>query len=165
MHSNIHSGNLHSVDTRLAEQQAMYKEGTYVVAAFFGVLMLVVITVALGLYHFWSDYHSYDKCTAMVAGLPALEDEETGKRKQSTTLAFRNVGYTLKGRDILRNVTGMAPAGEILAIMGPSGSGESKTSDKPKGDRRGEERLMGICVLERGLMCVCPLFGVQARVR
>lgn len=145
MHSNIHSGNLHSVDTRLAEQQAMYKEGTYVVAAFFGVLMLVVITVALGLYHFWSDYHSYDKCTAMVAGLPALEDEETGKRKQSTTLAFRNVGYTLKGRDILRNVTGMAPAGEILAIMGPSGSGESKTSDKPKGDRGGEEREMGMC--------------------
>jgi ABC-type multidrug transport system fused ATPase/permease subunit len=63
-------------------------------------------------------YYSYAKCAAVVgeaASCPAA--------KGRTTLAFENIRYTLKGRPILKGISGVAPAGELLAIMGPSGSG------------------------------------------
>ncbi len=101
---------------------AIFQEGTYLFAAFFGVLVLVVITLGLLLRAALSGYHSLGSCGAIVAaaGLPPA----TPVRVQ-TTLAFQGIGYTLKGRQILTSITGVAPGGEILAIMGPSGCGKS----------------------------------------
>lgn len=99
---------------------ASHTEWTYILAGFFGVIVLIVICLGLLLYYALCDYHSLDACAAIVAGLPPA-----AATRVETTLTFQGVGYKLKGRQILQGITGMAPGGEILAIMGPSGCGKS----------------------------------------
>ncbi|KAF9082838.1 hypothetical protein BGX23_012028, partial [Mortierella sp. AD031] len=43
---------------------------------------------------------------------------------EAASLEFRNVGYTLNkdGLEILKGISGSAPAGIVLAVMGPSGA-------------------------------------------
>ena len=40
---------------------------------------------------------------------------------EGATLVFKNVCVTLNKQDILKNVSGLAKVGHMLAIMGPSG--------------------------------------------
>lgn len=114
---------------------APHTEWTYILAGFFGVIVLIVICLGLLLYYALSDYYSLDACASIVAGLPPA----TATRIE-TTLTFQGVGYKLKGRQILQGITGVAPGGEILAIMGPSGCGKST--------------LVRACLLA-GTGCVC----------
>lgn len=96
---------------------AALEEGTEALAGILGIIVLIVIFLGLLLYYALFNYWSMTSCEAIIAGLaPAT------LVKAPTTLAFKNIGYKLKGRQILRGVNGIAPAGEILAIMGPSGS-------------------------------------------
>ncbi|KAG0226384.1 hypothetical protein BGX31_007338 [Mortierella sp. GBA43] len=50
---------------------------------------------------------------------------------EAASLEFRNVGYTLNkdGLQILKGISGSAPAGVALAVMGPSGAGKSTLVD------------------------------------
>ncbi|KAF9956855.1 hypothetical protein BGZ65_002419 [Modicella reniformis] len=50
---------------------------------------------------------------------------------EAASLEFRNVGYTLNkdGLQILKGISGAAPAGVVLAVMGPSGAGKSTLVD------------------------------------
>ena len=41
--------------------------------------------------------------------------------KEDSTLEFRNICLTLKDKDVLKNVSGSAEPGKLLALMGPSG--------------------------------------------
>ncbi|KAF9920830.1 hypothetical protein FBU30_009214 [Linnemannia zychae] len=49
----------------------------------------------------------------------------------AVSLEFRDVGYILNknGLEILRNISGFAAAGAVLAVMGPSGAGKSTLVD------------------------------------
>ena len=154
--SNVASGSL----AEFAQANArIFEESTYILAAFFGVLVFVVICLGLILYYALSDYYSLESCEALVAGFPPIV-----LKAIPTTLTFSNVGYKLKGRTILQGISGVAPAGyvlvlclflcasistfpfplthplthpptspitnsEILAIMGPSGCGKSTLMD------------------------------------
>ncbi|KAJ3067737.1 hypothetical protein HDU98_009056 [Podochytrium sp. JEL0797] len=69
------------------------------------------------------------------------------------TLSFSKMGYTLNsGKPILRNVSGIAPAGQILAILGPSGAGKSTFLDilggknKTGGEVVGDIQIDGVSV-------------------
>lgn len=45
------------------------------------------------------------------------------------SLQFENVSYNLKGKQILSDIRGLAPPGQILAIMGASGAGKTTFLD------------------------------------
>nr|XP_054768336.1 uncharacterized protein LOC129275892 [Lytechinus pictus] len=47
------------------------------------------------------------------------------EEKDDSTLEFRNVCLTLKDKDVLKNVSGSAEPGKLLALMGPSGAGKT----------------------------------------
>lgn len=100
----------------------IFEEWTYILSGAFGVVVLAVISLGLLLYYALSGYHSLASCAAIVAGagLPPISPVRV-----ETTLCFQGIGYKLKGRQILQGITGVAPGGEILAIMGPSGCGKS----------------------------------------
>ena len=103
---------------------SIFLESTYILAAFFGVLVFVVICLGLALYYALSEYYSLESCEGLVAGLAPVY-----LKPVPTTLTFSQVGYSLKDRTILKGISGVAPAGEILAIMGPSGCGKSTLMD------------------------------------
>jgi ABC-type multidrug transport system fused ATPase/permease subunit len=43
--------------------------------------------------------------------------------RRGASIKFENISYTIpSGRTVIENVTGVAPAGQVLAIMGPSGT-------------------------------------------
>ena len=49
---------------------------------------------------------------------------------EKKTIVFHDVSYTLKkGKTIKSSISGIAKSGEITAIMGPSGAGESSLID------------------------------------
>ena len=45
------------------------------------------------------------------------------------TLIFNKIGYTINGKTVLQNVSGVAYPGKLLAIMGGSGAGKSTCLD------------------------------------
>ncbi|GAB5032377.1 abc transporter [Nannochloropsis oceanica] len=117
----VAEGSLADFALRNAE---IFLESTYILAAIFGVLVCVVICLGLGLYYAMSEYYTLGSCQAMVADLAPVY-----LKPVPTTLTFSHVGYKLKDRTILKGLSGVAPAGEILAIMGPSGCGKSTLMD------------------------------------
>jgi len=56
--------------------------------------------------------------------------ESDGKNSKDHAFYFRDCRFTVpvkgKDKDILKGVTGEARAGEVLAIMGPSGAGKTQ---------------------------------------
>ena len=109
LHANVAEGSISEFALRNAQ---IFEETTYILAAVFGVLVFIVICLGLLLYYGLSEYYSLESCEVLVAGLPPLITQP-----YPCTLTFKNVGYTLKGRQILKGISGVAPAGEILAIM------------------------------------------------
>ena len=49
--------------------------------------------------------------------------------KPTYSLLWEDLHYRVKGKTVLRGVSGLALPGEVLAIMGPSGSGKSTLLD------------------------------------
>lgn len=63
-------------------------------------------------------------------------------------LHFSNIGYTVNGSQILRNISGSVKPGQILAVMGASGAGKSTFLDilarrEKRGLVSGETRVNG----------------------
>lgn len=48
------------------------------------------------------------------------------------TLSFTDVCVDIQNKRVLRNVTGRAEKGEILAVMGPSGKEGPRTTPQPR---------------------------------
>ncbi|KAK3711683.1 FAD-dependent urate hydroxylase [Vermiconidia calcicola] len=79
------------------------------------------------------------------------EEEENAKLladHKPAALYFENVHYTLKGKQILSNITGSVHPGELLAIMGASGAGKTSFLDivarkKKRGNVMGDFWLNG----------------------
>ncbi|TCD65893.1 hypothetical protein EIP91_002054, partial [Steccherinum ochraceum] len=46
-----------------------------------------------------------------------------GAAREHLVLEWDDVSYAIKGKHILRNVSGRVESGELLAVMGPSGAG------------------------------------------
>jgi ABC-type multidrug transport system ATPase subunit len=64
--------------------------------------------------------------------LDSDEEEENAKLladHKPAALYFENVHYTLKGKQIVSNITGSVHPGELLAIMGASGAGKTSFLD------------------------------------
>lgn len=60
------------------------------------------------------------------------EDDENSKLMadhKPAALYFEQVGYTLKGKQILHNITGAVHPGQLMAIMGASGAGKTTFLD------------------------------------
>lgn len=51
------------------------------------------------------------------------QDTKLGKRPDST-FTFSDCRYVIKGKEILKGLSGTVKSGEVLAIIGPSGAGE-----------------------------------------
>lgn len=54
-------------------------------------------------------------------------------RAEGVSVAWREVGVSVKNKTIVEGLSGYAVAGEVLAIMGPSGSGKSTLLDALSG--------------------------------
>ncbi|KAJ3410887.1 hypothetical protein HDV05_003105 [Chytridiales sp. JEL 0842] len=55
---------------------------------------------------------------------------DTPAERKGATVSFENISYTLpNGKVILKDITGVANAGQVLAIFGPSGAGKSTFLD------------------------------------
>uniref|UniRef100_A0A7S0WJA2 ABC transporter domain-containing protein n=1 Tax=Ostreococcus mediterraneus TaxID=1486918 RepID=A0A7S0WJA2_9CHLO len=56
------------------------------------------------------------------------DDASTGKGSR-VTLAFKDVSFSVQGRKILDECSGVASSGELVAVMGPSGCGKTTLLD------------------------------------
>jgi ABC-type multidrug transport system ATPase subunit len=88
---------------------------------------LFVVAVILGVWYLsrrqarWGPIH-----------LPDDDDDEGAKLMvdhKPASLSFRNVSYSLKGKQILSDIQGVVHPGELLAIMGASGAGKTTFLD------------------------------------
>jgi ABC-type multidrug transport system fused ATPase/permease subunit len=86
--------------------------GISLVSIFFGICGLLVL---------WSAVYQYH-----------ARNQDPPPTKKGATITFENISYTIpSGRTVIRDVNGTAPAGEVLAIMGPSGNFAKHLSAKP----------------------------------
>ncbi|KAF2667007.1 ABC-2 type transporter family protein [Microthyrium microscopicum] len=87
---------------------------------------LFIVAVVLLVYYFsrrqsWGPIH-----------LPDEDDDEAGKLMldhKPASLAFRDVAYNLKGKEIIHDIQGVVHPGELMAIMGASGAGKTTFLD------------------------------------
>ncbi|KAF9952044.1 hypothetical protein BGZ65_005565, partial [Modicella reniformis] len=65
-------------------------------------------------------------------GFIALPDDEAAKLMAEhipATLMFKDMGYIIGGKDVLREVSGIVKPGQLMAIMGASGAGKTSLLD------------------------------------
>ncbi|KAG0304130.1 hypothetical protein BGZ98_005903 [Dissophora globulifera] len=65
-------------------------------------------------------------------GYIALPDDEAAKLMAEhipATLMFRQLGYVVGGKEVLKDVSGMVRPGQVMAIMGASGAGKTSLLD------------------------------------
>ncbi|KAG0207816.1 hypothetical protein BGX33_006623 [Mortierella sp. NVP41] len=65
-------------------------------------------------------------------GYISLPDDEAAKLMAEhipATLMFKQMGYTVGGKDVLRQVSGLVKPGQVMAIMGASGAGKTSLLD------------------------------------
>ncbi|KAF9379318.1 hypothetical protein CPC16_010828 [Podila verticillata] len=71
------------------------------------------------------------KKTSSSGGI-ALPDDEASKLMADhipATLMFKQMGYNVGGKDVLRQVSGLVKPGQVMAIMGASGAGKTSLLD------------------------------------
>jgi ABC-type multidrug transport system ATPase subunit len=107
---------------------------------------LFIVAVVLTVYYLsrrnstWGPIHLSDD-----------EDDEAIRMMMDhkpTSLAFKNVTYTLKGKQIIYDIQGVVQPGELMAIMGASGAGKTTFLDilarkNKRGSVRGEFYVNG----------------------
>lgn len=85
------------------------------------------------------------------------EDEEDAAKllgdHKPASLSFQNVSYSLQGKQILTDITGVVHPGELLAIMGASGAGKTSFLDilarkNKRGSIKGDAWLNGETVAD-----------------
>ncbi|KAG0320854.1 hypothetical protein BG000_003425 [Podila horticola] len=72
------------------------------------------------------------KKTSLSGGRITLPDDETSKLMADhipATLMFKQMGYNVGGKDVLRQVSGLVGPGQVMAIMGASGAGKTSLLD------------------------------------
>ncbi|KAF9384519.1 hypothetical protein BGX21_001280, partial [Mortierella sp. AD011] len=65
-------------------------------------------------------------------GYISLPDDEAAKLMVEhipATLMFKDMGYTVGGKEVLKQVTGIVKPGQVMAIMGASGAGKTSLLD------------------------------------
>ncbi|KAF9570558.1 ATP-binding cassette sub- G member 2 [Mortierella alpina] len=65
-------------------------------------------------------------------GYISLPDDEAAKLMAEhipATLMFKDMGYTVGGKEVLRQVSGLVKPGQVMAIMGASGAGKTSLLD------------------------------------
>ncbi|KAL0081558.1 putative ABC transporter [Phycomyces blakesleeanus] len=74
----------------------------------------------------------FAKRSSNSGGFILLPDDEAGKLMSDhtpTSLIFENLSYTVNKKEILKDASGIARPGEVMAIMGPSGAGKTTLLD------------------------------------
>lgn len=98
----------------------------YTVAIFLSIIgvFTFLICLAVAVYYL-------AKKTSSSGGI-ALPDDEASKLMADhipATLMFKQMGYNVGGKDVLRQVSGLVKPGQVMAIMGASGAGKTSLLD------------------------------------
>ncbi|KAG0243696.1 hypothetical protein BGW41_001569 [Actinomortierella wolfii] len=100
----------------------------YTVAIILSVGGVILFLIGLGLGVWYLAKKSGDSGEGYIA----LPDDEAAKLMAEhipAALMFRDVGYTVGEKEVLRNVNGLVKPGQVMAIMGASGAGKTSLLD------------------------------------
>ena len=89
-------------------------------------VLLFLICLSLGVYYLAK------KSGSSGDGYISLPDDEAAKLMAEhipAMLMFKQMGYTVGGKDVLRQVSGFVKPGQVMAIMGASGAGKTSLLD------------------------------------
>lgn len=90
---------------------------------------ILFVALISGVVYFLGSTDKFDASTPAAVRLPAEESARLMAEHVPTTIQFHNMGYDLGPRTILDGVSGSVKPGELLAIIGQSGSGKSTVLD------------------------------------
>ncbi|KAF8983759.1 hypothetical protein BGZ46_009635 [Entomortierella lignicola] len=100
----------------------------YTLAIIGSIIGVFVFLIGLGLAVFYLARTS----GSSNKGYISIPDDETAKLMAEhipATLMFKDMGYSVGGREVLKQVSGIVKPGQVMAIMGASGAGKTSLLD------------------------------------
>lgn len=100
----------------------------YTLAIIFSIVGVFTFLIGLGI----GIWYLARKPRSMGRGIIALSDDETSKLMAEhipAALMFKEMSYSVGGKEVLRQISGLVKPGQIMAIMGASGAGKSSLLD------------------------------------
>ncbi|GJJ77880.1 ATP-binding cassette, subfamily G (WHITE), member 2 [Entomortierella parvispora] len=100
----------------------------YTLAIILSIIGVFLFLIGLGL----GVWYLAKKSNSSGDGFIALPDDEAAKLMAEhipATLMFKNMGYTVGGKEVLKQVSGLVKPGQVMAIMGASGAGKTSLLD------------------------------------